>query len=96
MSKLSLSNQTILGRAGHGYVLDFSNTACQPPNASHPTAQPSLYGAKTLFRLVSCEFASSSGCPVILVFHAAQDAAPPDRLVDRDDHAGVVVGWMLI
>lgn len=51
---------------------------------------------KLCFRLVSCEFASSSSCPVILVDHAAQDAALPDRLVDRDDHTGVVVGWMLI
>lgn len=39
---------------------------------------------------------SGSCCPVILVDHAAQDAASLDRLADRYDHAGVVVGWMLI
>src|SRR5258708_1303834 len=37
-----------------------------------------------------------SGCPAVFVDHAAQNASPPYRRVDRDDHAQVVVGRVLI
>ncbi|WP_327004280.1 hypothetical protein OHA72_56105 [Dactylosporangium sp. NBC_01737] len=45
---------------------------------------------------MSWGFAGGSGSSVILVDDAAQDAASPDRFVDRDDRAGVVVWWMLV
>src|ERR1700704_1036612 len=37
-----------------------------------------------------------SGSPAVLVDDAAEDPFSPYRGVDRDDHARVVVGWMLI
>src|ERR1700704_4363321 len=37
-----------------------------------------------------------SGSPAVLVDDAAEDPFSPYRGVDRDDHARVVVGWVLI
>jgi hypothetical protein len=38
----------------------------------------------------------SSGCAAVLVDDAAEDPAAPDRPIDPDHRAGVVVGRLLV
>jgi hypothetical protein len=55
-----------------------------------------LYRANIRACAVTWSFVGRSGCPVVLMDHAAEDLSSPYGGVDGDDGGRVVVGWVLV